>query len=175
MTPYRKKLAVILIISSGTLVFTSGLYYFFYDKIKKTVQEIEKAKIELSQRSSIVSQIRELEEEEKKAEQYRKLLKQFLPSESEAIHFEERLKNIAEAQNLNISFRFDTLNPGSEKNNKNYSFNIVLSGKKQNIQQWFKEVEALPYAVNLERIEFIKQSASNDFYNVKVLGRIYLR
>jgi len=85
----------------------------------------------------------------------------------------EILKNLADQNDLNLSFRFGLLNEKTEQEPKNYSFNLILSGEKNNILKWLDEFQALNYVIRIDQIELTQTGPEG--YNAKILGRVYLR
>lgn len=175
MIPFQKKVLFKVTFTAILLALSGVCVYFFTKKINQVIKQTDLLKQELEKRSSLVSQIQKLEQEKLEASPYFTALQQYLPTESEAIKFEEKLQELATENHLDLSFRFGALNTKEDQDSKNYSFDFILSGKQKDILQWFQNVENLPYAFSFEKIEFIEQSFGGGAYTVKVLGRIYLR
>ena len=105
-------------------------------------------------------------------------LRNSLPTETEMVKYEEILQNLANQNNLDLSFRFGTLNPEKDDEPQSYSFNLVLSGEQTFILKWLKAFQNLHYISRLEQIELTQTEAAENgssSYDVKILGRIYIR
>lgn len=176
MDDFKKRLIFISILLLVVILISGGLFYYFHQDIIKKTKQIDSSKKELASRSTILNRIYLLQREYEASVPYLEKLKNALPTETEIVNLEESLKNLAEQNNLDLSFRFGLLNEGSEQEPKNYSFNLVLSGKSDNILKWFDGFQKLTYSLRLEQIELISSDSQEDkLYRVKILGRIYLR
>lgn len=164
-------------ISLVIISISGGLLYYFRADIMKRVEKINAHKKELTARDDILNRIHQLEQEETLSSAYLDQLKNALPTESEMVRFEEILQNLASKNNLNLSFRFGLLNEAKDLEPKSYSFNLVLSGTKASILKWLEEFKNLIYRTRLEQIELTqtKTEGNNVFYDVKILGRVYIR
>jgi len=69
------------------------------------------------------------------------------------------------------------LKEATDQEPQSYSFNLVLSGGKTSVLNWLEEFQNLNYLIRLEQIEFTqnRDEDNNVFFDVKILGRIYLR
>jgi hypothetical protein len=76
-----------------------------------------------------------------------------------------------------LSFRFGALNSAKDNEPQSYSFNLVLSGEETYILKWLEAFQNLDYISRLEQIELnqTRKEGNNVFYDVKVLGRVYIR
>ena len=177
MSDFKKSLIKILVISLIFILALSGLFYFFYTKIVKRVAQIENYKKELVQRGDILNTIYELEKEESLSLVYLNQLQKTLPTESEMVIFEKVLQNLANQNNLNLSFRFGLLNEAKDSEPKSYSFNLILSGTKISILKWLTEFKDLAYRTRLEQIELTQTQSGGEasYYDIKILGRVYIR
>lgn len=177
MIDFKKRLIVILIISFVIILVSGGLFYYFRSAIVKKVEKIDTYKKELAARDNILNKIHELEQEQFFALSYTNQLKTALPTESEMVGLEGVLQSLANQNNLDLSFRFGLLNEAKDQEPQSYSFNLVLSGEQKSILQWLEGFQSLSYSTRLEQIELTqtKVDGSNLFYNVKILGRVYLR
>lgn len=177
MSDFKKSLIRILVVSLIFILALSGLFYFFYSKIVKRVAQIQSHKKELVQRGDTLNTIYELEREESLSLAYLSQLQKTLPTESELVVFEKVLQNLANQNNLNLSFRFGLLNEAKDSEPKNYSFNLILSGNKASILKWLTEFKNLAYRTRLEQIELTQSQSKTEssYYDIKILGRVYVR
>lgn len=177
MIDFKKRLIRILIISFIIILVLGGLFYYFPSDISKKVDQISVYQKELASRETILTRIHELEEQQLLSLIYIDQLRMALPTETEMVRYEEVLQNLASQNNLDLSFRFGTLNPEKDDEPQSYSFNLVLSGEKIYILKWLEAFQNLSYISRLEQIELNQTSreGNNFFYDVKILGRVYLR
>jgi len=61
----------------------------------------------------------------------------------------------------------------TEQEPKNYSFNLILTGEKNNILKWMDGLQKLNYTIRIDQIELTQTSSQG--YSAKILGRVYLR
>jgi Tfp pilus assembly protein PilO len=173
MDDFKKKLILILSISLSIILVLGGLFYYFYNDISKRVIKINAYRQELASRASILNRIYVLEQEYKRSLPYFEKLTEALPTETEMVNLEEVLKNLAGQNDLDLSFRFGLLNEATEQEPKNYSFNLILTGEKNNILKWMDGLQKLNYTIRVDQIE-LSQTSSQE-YSTKILGRVYLR
>jgi len=180
MEGFRNKIIVLLIISLSLFLASGLLLIFFMRDINKKVEEANNYQNELMRQGAILDRIQSLERETQKADLYSSSLNNALPSESEVITLESKLKNLASLYNVsNLSFRFGTLNSPQGNEPKSYSFNLIIDGQVDALINWLTAFQRLPYSFHLEQIEITQTSPSTShataIYNIKILGRIYLR
>lgn len=177
MGDFKKRLILILSISLSIILVLGGLFYYFRNDISKRVIKINSYRQELASRASILNRIYVLEQEYKKSLPYFAKLTEALPTETEMVNLEEVLKNLAGQNDLDLSFRFGLLNEATEQEPKNYSFNLILTGEKDNILKWMDGLQKLNYTIRVDQIELSQTSfgESKSYYSVKILGRVYLR
>ena len=177
MGDFKKRLILILSIALSIILITGGLFYYFYHDISERVVKVNSFRKELAARATILNRIHLLEQEYTKSLTYFEKLKDILPTETEMVGLEEILKNLADQNDLNLSFRFGTLNPEKEQEPKNYSFNLVLTGEKNGILKWLDGFQKLNYTIYLDQIELTQTGLEKNksYYDVKILGRVYLR
>ncbi len=173
MDSFKKRLVLILSISLSIILILGGLFYYFYSDISKRVVKINSYRQEVASRATILNRIYLLEGEHTKSLVYFEKLKNALPTETEMVSLEEVLKDLASQGNLSLSFRFGLLNEATEQEPKNYSFNLILSGEKNNILKWLDGFQSLDYIIRVDQIELTQTSSEE--YNTKILGRVYLR
>ncbi|MGB9726736.1 MAG: type 4a pilus biogenesis protein PilO [Minisyncoccia bacterium] len=184
---------ILSLVSLFIIVIIGLILFFFYFRrdIEKINKRVEEYKTELKNRQLIIERIQFLEKEIKEADPYLLKLKQSLPTETETVNLESQLKLLSEKYNLDFNFHFGSLNKETETEAKSYNFTLNLSGRFDNIIEWFKEVNKLFFSLRLEKIE-INQTTSPTItkvkrgnqtvsrlipasYEVKIVGRIYLR
>lgn len=177
MDDFKKRLILIICISLSIILILGGLFYYFRQDIIKRVDKINSYRKELSSRTDILNRIQLLEQEYTKSLTYFEKLKKALPTETEMVDLEGVLKDLAGQNNLDLSFRFGLLNTATEQEPKSYSFNLILSGEKDNILKWLDGFQKLDYIVRLDQIELTQTSSEKGkvSYDVKILGRVYLR
>ncbi|MDD3491668.1 MAG: hypothetical protein PHG13_01785 [Candidatus Pacebacteria bacterium] len=177
MGDFKKNLIRVLIISSLVVLILGGLLVYFRIEIGKKVIKIDEYKKELASRDDILNRIHNLEQGEALSLSYLSQLQDALPTESEAVRFEGMLQDLAHQNDLSLSFRFGELNEPKDSEPKSYNFNLLLSGTKSSILKWLAELKGLTYRAHLEQIEFNQKTTedSNLLYDVKILGRIYIR
>ncbi|MDD5760797.1 MAG: type 4a pilus biogenesis protein PilO [Candidatus Pacebacteria bacterium] len=177
MADFKKRLTTALLIFFAFVLILGGLFYYFRADILKRVENTENYRKELAARNDILSKIYELEEGQHLASAYINQLKQALPTESEMVRLEQVLQDLARKNNLSLSFRFGVLNEATDQESQSYSFNLILSGGKTSILNWLEEFQNLNYIIRLEQIEFTQtqREENNIIYDVKILGRAYLR
>jgi len=173
MNDFKKRLILILSISLPIILVLGGLFYYFYSDISKRVVEINSYRQEIASRTTILNRIYLLEGEYTKSLVYFEKLKDALPIETEMVSLEKVLKDLAGQNDLNLSFRFGLLNEATEQEPRNYSFNLVLSGEKDNILKWLDGFQSLDYTIRVDQIELTQIDFQG--YSTKILGRIYLR
>ncbi len=175
MENFKKQFFILLAVSIGIFIFCLVLLWYLRNDITKTVLETNKYQQEINREAALLDKIQQLEKEAQEAEKYQIALKTVLPTETEIISLESKLKNLPAASKLNLSFRFGTLNPASENSPKNYSFNLVIDGDINDILTWLTGVQNLPYLIHFSQIEINQNNIGSANYNVKILGNIYLR
>ncbi len=177
MGDFKKRLILILSISLSIILVLGGLFYYFHNDILKRVTKINSYRQELASRASILNRIYVLEQEHTKSLPYFGKLTEALPIETEMVNLEEVLKNLASQNDLNLSFRFGLLNEATEQEPKNYSFNLILTGEKDNVLKWMDGLQKLNYTIRVDQIELSQTSSGGGkfYYSVKILGRVYLR
>lgn len=180
MEGLRKKLIFLLIISSSLFLVSSLLLFFSIRDVNKKVGEANNYQQEITRRGAILDRIQNLERETQKANLYLNSLNNVLPNETEVIALESKLKNLVSLYGLNnLSFRFGTLNSSKDNEPKNYSFNLIVDGQMDALLNWLDAFQKLPYNFRLEQIEITQTSLSSSqtvaVYNIKILGRVYLR
>jgi Tfp pilus assembly protein PilO len=177
MIDFKKRLIRILITSFVIILVLGGLFYYFRFDIIKRVEKINTYRKELSSREAILTRIRELEQQQSLSLAYIDQLRTALPTETEMVRYEEVLQNLASQNNLNLSFRFGSLNPAKDDEPQSYSFNLVLSGEEIYVLKWLEAFQDLDYISRLEQIELnqTRKGENNVSYDVKILGRVYLR
>jgi len=180
MEGFRKKLILLLAISLSLFLVSGLLLFFSMRDINKKVEEANNYQQELVRRGAILDRIQSLERENQQADLYATSLNNALPSETEVIVFENKLKNLTSLYNLNnLSFRFGTLNAPQDNEPKSYSFNLIIDGQADALINWLAAFQKLPYSFHLEQIEITQTSSSGSravaTYNIKILGKIYLR
>ena len=177
MGDFKKRLILILSISLSIILVLGGLFYYFHNDISKRVVKINSHRQEFASRASILNRIYVLEQEYTKSLPYFEKLAEVLPTETEMVNLEEVLKDLAGQNDLNLSFRFGLLNEATEQESKNYSFNLILTGEKDNALKWMDGLQKLNYTIRVDRIELNQTSSggAKSYYSVKILGRVYLR
>ncbi|MFA5392508.1 MAG: hypothetical protein WC306_02325 [Candidatus Paceibacterota bacterium] len=180
MEGFRKKIIVLLIISLSLFLASGLLLLFFMRDINRKVEGANNYQKELMRQGAILDRIQNLEREAQKADFYSNSLDKALPSESEVITLESKLKDSASLYGLNnLSFRFGTLSSSQGNEPKSYSFNLIIDGQAGALINWLDAFQKLPYSFHLEQIEITQTSPLNSktvaVYNIKILGRIYLR
>ncbi len=177
MGDFKKRLILILSISLSIILVLGGLFYYFCNDILQRVTEINSYRQELASRASILNRIYILEQEYTKSLPYYEKLTEALPTETEMVNLEEILKDLASQNDLNLSFRFGLLNEVTEQEPKNYSFNLILTGEKDNILKWMDGLQELNRIIRVDQIELSQTSSSGSksYYSVKILGRVFLR
>jgi len=180
MEDYRRKMTTLILITVFTVFLMLGLIWHFMKDIEHQVKLVNQYQLEIQNRNSLLERINTLERESQLAKPYKDLLQKALPSEAEAVNFESIIKSLPSAKNLSISFRFGTLNQGSENQPKNYSFNLIVTGDLNSLLKWFEEMYRLPYSFNFSQLEITQVSSEsnkipNSQYKVQILGNIYLR
>lgn len=177
MGDFKKSLIRVLIISSLAILILGGLLVYLRMEIGKKVVKIDEYKKELASRDDILNRIHNLEQEETISLSYLNQLQNALPTESEAVRFEGVLQDLANQNDLSLSFRFGELNEPKDSEPKSYNFNLLLSGTRPAILKWLAGFKDLSYRAHLEQIEFNQKTTedSNLLYDVKILGRIYIR
>lgn len=177
MGDFKKRLILILSISLSIILVLGVLFYYFYNDISKKVVQINAYRQEVVSRATILDRIQLLEQEYTKSLPYFEKLKEALPTETEMVSLEEVLQNLADQNNLDLSFRFGLLNEVTEQEPKNYSFNLILSGEKDSVLKWMDSLQQLNYTIRIDQIELSQTSSSEgeSYYSVKILGRVYLR
>ena len=173
MGDFKKRLILILSISLSIILVLGGLFYYFHNDILKKVIKINTYRQELASRVSILDRIYVLEQEYTKSLPYFVKLTEALPTETEMVNLEEVLKSLAGQNDLDLSFRFGLLNEATEQEPKNYSFNLILTGEKDNILKWMDGLQKLNYTIRVDQIELTQTSSQG--YSAKILGRVYLR
>ena len=197
MGDFKKRLILILSISLSIILVFGVLFYYFYNDISKKVVQINTYRQEVASRATILDRIQLLEQEYTKSLPYFEKLNEALPTETEMVSLEEVLQNLADQNNLDLSFRFGLLNEVTEQEPKNYSFNLILSGEKDSVLKWMDSLQQLNYTIRIDQIELTQISSSKgeqagsyfeqsekqgsgvkrtgSYYSVKILGRVYLR
>jgi len=191
MENFRKKLAIFLFTNLFLFLVFGGFYIYFLKDISKSAKATVVFKEELASRSAILERIRALEMEYQASQPYFEKIKKSLPNETEVIALEGYLKEISRKRGVDLSFRFGSLNsPTPDEPTKSYSFNINLSGSIDDLINWFDDFEETSFTARFEQIELSQTSPGgqrvlegvkkrvvkiNPVYNVKILGRIYLR
>ncbi|MDD3098510.1 MAG: hypothetical protein PHU82_01625 [Candidatus Pacebacteria bacterium] len=178
MIDFKKRLIRVLVISFIIILVLGGLFYYFRSDILKKVDQINIYQKELVSQEAILTRIHELEKQQAQSLVYLDQLRNSLPTETEMVKYEEILQNLANQNNLDLSFRFGTLNPEKDDEPQSYSFNLVLSGEQTFILKWLKAFQNLHYISRLEQIELTQTEAAENgssSYDVKILGRIYIR
>jgi len=173
MGDFKKRLILILSISLSIILVLGGLFYYFRNDILKRATKINSYRQELASRVSILDRIYVLEQEYTKSLPYFVKLTEALPTETEMVNLEEVLKSLAGQNDLDLSFRFGLLNEATEQEPKNYSFNLILTGEKDNILKWMDGLQKLNYTIRVDQIELTQTSSQG--YSAKILGRVYLR
>jgi len=173
MEDFKKRLILTISISLSIILVLGGLFYYFYNDILKKVIKINTYRQELASRVSILDRIYVLEQEYTKSLPYFIELEKALPTETEMVNLEEVLQDLAGQNDLNLSFRFGLLNEATEQEPKNYSFNLILTGEKNNILKWMDGLQKLNYTIRIDQIELTQTSSQG--YSAKILGRVYLR
>ncbi|MDD3488251.1 MAG: hypothetical protein PHH35_02800 [Candidatus Pacebacteria bacterium] len=174
MDDFKKRLINLSVVSFIIILILGSLFFYFRVDIIKRVTKINEVKKELVARDEILNRIHELEQEEVLSLVYLNQLRNALPTESEMVHFEEVLQDLANKNNLILSFRFGSLNEAKGSEPKSYNFNLILSGSVFSISKWLTELKNLVYQTQLEQIE-LTQTTIEGNYDVKILGRVYLR
>ena len=177
MGDFKKRLILILSISLSIILILGGLFYYFRNDISKRVIKIDSYRQELASRATILNRIHLLEQEHTKSLPYFEKLTGALPTETEMVNLEEVLKDLAGQNDLDLSFRFGLLNEATEQEPKNYSFNLILTGEKDNVLKWMDGLQKLNYTIRVDQIELSQTSSEINkfYYSVKILGRVYLR
>ncbi|MGE4554621.1 MAG: hypothetical protein AB7D02_00585 [Candidatus Paceibacterota bacterium] len=170
---FKKNWINILIILS--LIFLS---FYFYRDIQKQVKNIELAKKELYNKEMSLLRAQTLESEWGKAEEYLKKLKELLPEEQDLIKFEDKIKSLKSENNIDLDFRFGSLNSLSNEP-RSYNYALTISGEKELVLKTLEEFQKISPVIRLEQIEF-KKISSNTKENtmnveIKILGRVYIK
>lgn len=180
MEGFRKKLVFLIVMSLSLFLVSGFLLFYFIKDINKKVEEANISQQEILKKSNLLDKIQKLERESRQAEPYLPLLYQALPTESEVITLEGKLKNLASLYHLNtLSFRFGTLQEAQDNEPKSYSFNLLIEGTTDALMNWLGAFDQLPYTFRLEQIEMTQNAPSTGrslaVYKIQILGRIYLR
>jgi Tfp pilus assembly protein PilO len=180
MEGFRKKLVFLIVMSLGLFLVSGFLLFYFIKDINTKVEKANISQQEILQKSELLDKVQKLERESHQAEPYFPLLYQALPTESEVITLEGKLKNLASIYNLNtFSFRFGTLQEAQDNEPKSYSFNLLIEGTADALMNWLEAFDKLPYTFRLEQIEMTQNVPSVGhnpaIYKIQILGRIYLR
>lgn len=191
LTLFQKRLLTVVGLALLAIFLLVGLFIYFRNDIEKRNSKVENYKKEIADRQLIMTKIQTLDKEIKEAEPYLLKLKQSLPSEAETVNLENNLKSLAEKYNLDFSFRFGTLNEETEAEPKSYNFNLTISGRIDNLIKWLEEIDKSFFSLRLEKIELNQTNPASSikvkrggqtitqlipaFYEVKIVGRIYLR
>jgi len=191
LTFFQKRLLTAVGLALLAIILLVGLFIYFRNDIVKRNSKIENYKQEILNKQLIMAKIQTFEKELKEAEPYLLKLKQSLPSEAETVNLENNLKSLAEKYNLNFSFRFGTLNQETETEPQSYNFNLTVSGRIDNLIKWLEEIDKSFFSLRLEKIELNQTNPASSVkikrdgqtitqfipasYEVKIVGRIYLR
>ncbi len=191
LTFFQKRLLTAIGLALLAIILLVGLFIYFRNDIVKRNSKIENYKQEILNKQLIMAKIQTFEKELKEAEPYLLKLKQSLPSEAETVNLENNLKSLAEKYNLNFSFRFGTLNQETETEPQSYNFNLTVSGRIDNLIKWLEEIDKSFFSLRLEKIELNQTNPASSVkvkrdgqtitqfipasYEVKIVGRIYLR
>lgn len=191
LTLFQKRIFSLVSLFMIVIIGLILLFFYFRKDIEKMNKKVGEYKTELKNRQLIIERIQSLEKEIKEAEPYLLKLKQSLPTEAETVNLETQLKQLAERYNLEFNFRFGTLNKETETEPQSYNFNLGLKGRFDNLMKWLEEVNKLVFSLRLEKIEINQTSPSITTrvkkgnqtitqlipasYEVKIVGRIYLR
>ncbi len=191
LTLFQKRLLTVVGLALLAIFLLVGLFIYFRNDIEKRNSKVENYKKEIADRQLIMTKIQTLDKEIKEAEPYLLKLKQSLPSEAETVNLENNLKSLAEKYNLDFSFRFGTLNEETEAEPKSYNFNLTISGRIDNLIKWLEEIDKSFFSLRLEKIELNQTNPASNIkvkrdgqtitqlipasYEVKIVGRIYLR
>ena len=191
LTFFQKRLLTVIGLALLAIILLVGLFIYFRNDIVKRNSKIENYKQEILNKQLIMAKIQTFEKELKEAEPYLLKLKQSLPSEAETVNLENNLKSLAEKYNLNFSFRFGTLNQETETEPQSYNFNLTVSGRIDNLIKWLEEIDKSFFSLRLEKIELNQTNPASSVkvkrdgqtitqfipasYEVKIVGRIYLR
>ena len=191
LTFFQKRLLTVIGLALLAIILLVGLFIYFRNDIVKRNSKIENYKQEILNKQLIMAKIQTFEKELKEAEPYLLKLKQSLPSEAETVNLENNLKSLAEKYNLNFSFRFGTLNKETAAEPQSYNFNLIISGRIDNLIKWLEEIDKSFFSLRLEKIELNQTNPASSVkikrdgqtitqfipasYEVKIVGRIYLR
>lgn len=191
LTLFQKRIFSLVSLFMIVIIGLILLFFYFRKDIEKINKKVGEYKTELKNRQLIIERIQSLEKEIKEAEPYLLKLKQSLPTEAETVNLETQLKQLAERYNLEFNFRFGTLNKETEAEPQSYNFNLGLKGRFDNLMKWLEEVNKLVFSLRLEKIELNQTSSAITTkvkrgnqtitqlipasYEVKIVGRIYLR
>jgi len=191
LTFFQKRLLTVIGLALLAIILLVGLFIYFRNDIVKRNSKIENYKQEILNKQLIMAKIQTFEKELKEAEPYLLKLKQSLPSEAETVNLENNLKSLAKKYNLNFSFRFGTLNQETETEPQSYNFNLTVSGRIDNLIKWLEEIDKSFFSLRLEKIELNQTNPASSVkvkrdgqtitqfipasYEVKIVGRIYLR
>lgn len=185
MENYHKKMTILFATTLGVTLLMLGFSWYFMQDIKGQVKKINQYQLEIQNRNLLLDRINILERESQEAAQYKTLLQKALPSEIEIANFETIIKSLPSARNLNISFRFGTLEQTKENQPKSYGFNLIVSGTLNSLLNWLEEMYRLPYSFDFSQIEVTQISPVGDTsknininnlqYKIQIIGNIYMR
>lgn len=177
MKDFKKNLIILISVFLFVVAGLGLLFYYFRNDIAQSVVSINTYRQELAARAMILDSIQSLEQQFAASQQYAKRLEAALPTEAEMVSLEEVLQNLSQQDDLDLSFRFGVLNEKTDQEPKSYSFNLVLKGKIDGILRWMEGLQELDYIIRLEQIEWNQVGiiGGDSYYNVKILGRVYIR
>jgi len=150
-------------------------FYFYFDILKKA-KDIDLIKKDLYSKEMSALRAQVLEEEWKKAESYYQKLREILPEEKELVKLEEKIKNFKTQFNIDLDFRFGSLNTISNEP-KSYNYSLTILGEKETVLKVLEAFRKISPAIRLEQIE-LRQISSQDkkeMIEIKILGRVYIK
>ena len=174
MGPFRKRIAVQLVISLaivGGLILAVIIFGFQIDKL---AEKIAGTREELNERSVALTSLASLRSDfSSKGEAYLNVLYNVIPQKDELIDLSKDFQAIAQEEGLNYGFTFLGETPPSGDVLGSVRFNLTLGGTFSKLLNFLKNMENFRYLISLENVSISRGSEGN--MRMDIRGSVFFR
>lgn len=173
---FQKNLVKKIGILIGIIIIGLALIFFFSQKIKKEVSQIESLRKEIADLVNLSETFSQLNKEVLIALPYLEPLKSLLPDKTHLINFNKDLGELAKKNNLEYGL---VLQEETAVKNQ-LPFVMTLKGNFPNFVSFLKDLRKFPYYVSLDSFEISGGTPEEVASGIKVFsanikGRVFIR
>lgn len=126
------------------------LIIFLGLKIKKETDSIVRLRSEIEEGRIFISNLVEMQKEEKEAKNYEKILKALIPDESNSLSLAYQAKYLAKRSGVDFNFNF------LKQEEDRFIINFSLTGSQENVLNFLRSLRKALFFLSLEKFNWSK-------------------